>query len=62
MIYAMGLLSQTHPDAALRIAKKYLKPVTKAEVGAHGETVTEGYANRANLSIPSSHGEGLMTH
>ncbi|HIS40849.1 MAG TPA: glutamate mutase L [Candidatus Aphodovivens avistercoris] len=62
VIYAMGLLSQTHPDAALRIAKKYLKPVTKAEVGAHGETVTEGYANRANLSIPSSHGEGLMTH
>lgn len=63
VVYAMGLLSQTHPDAALRIAKKYLKPVDQSEVGSHGETATDGYANRSNLSIPSNpHGEGLMTH
>ena len=32
LLYAMGLLSQEHPDAALRIMKKYLKP-TSPEAG-----------------------------
>ncbi|MDR1572232.1 MAG: glutamate mutase L [Clostridiales Family XIII bacterium] len=27
IMYAIGLLSQEHPDSALRIAKKYLKPI-----------------------------------
>lgn len=33
LIYAMGLLSQEHPDVALRIMKKHLTPITLKRIG-----------------------------
>lgn len=39
IIYAVGLLSQDHPDEALRIAKKYLVPVDKDATGHKLEVI-----------------------
>ncbi|MBC2888986.1 methylaspartate mutase accessory protein GlmL [Gordonibacter massiliensis (ex Traore et al. 2017)] len=60
VLYAVGLLSQDHPDQALRIAKKYLRPVDVATA----LPVSGGYANRGSSLGEMEHGGcgGLMAH
>ena len=67
ILYAVGLLSQDYPDAALRIAKKYLRAVTPDEAGVPHEGERGGYADRTvsgmNVEM-SAYGAcgGMMGH
>lgn len=55
VLYAVGLLSQDHPDAALRIAKKYLLPVSKETAGVAGDVAVGGYAATHVGAAPIEH-------
>lgn len=59
VLYAVGLLSQDHPDQALRIAKKYLEPARAVPTAATG-----GYAEREVRHDGLGHAGcgGLMSH
>ena len=67
IVYAVGLLSQDHPDEALRIAKKYLVPVDKQATGHKlefidfpGRIAAQAAEAAGNDIHDASHGMGAL--
>ena len=67
IVYAVGLLSQDHPDEALRIAKKYLVPVDKQATGHKlefidfpGRIAAQAAETVGNDIHDASHGMGAL--